>query len=269
MGVSRQGYYKHLQKSAEREELDENVLSKVREIRRYLPTVGVRKLHAMLKSALADTGIKISRDRLFDLLRKHNLLSRLKTRYCRTSNSKHSKELCPNLVKDLVVTRPNQVWVTDITYILTASGFCYLSMVTDVYSRRIVGHHLSRHMYAQDVLAVMAKACRSVHPKQGLIHHSDKGSQYCSKIYASFLDEHKIQRSMTGAGHCFDNAIAERVNGILKQEFGLGRVIRDFATAQKLAAESIAFYNSMRLHSSLGMLTPDAVYFKEFADDAA
>jgi putative transposase len=269
MGITRQGYYKHVKNEPERKRRDDLILSGIRRIRKHLNTVGGRKLQIMLKEKLAKSEVKVSRDHLFDLMRQHNLFSKLSTRYCRTTNSKHGRRVWPNLLKDLEITRPNQAWVSDITYILTTTDFCYLSLVTDVYSRRIVGYHLSRHMYTEDVMQAVINACNSVQPPEGLIHHSDKGSQYCSKKYSNFLKGKKIQISMTGPNHCYDNAIAERVNGILKLEFGLGSVIRDFATAQKLVVDSIALYNGERLHNSLGNVTPDSFYFKELAKNAA
>jgi len=269
MNVSRQGYYKHMRKLEARLDNDEQILSQVCKIRNLLNYPGVKKLHVMVNNSLAGTGVKISRDRLTELLRQRDMLNNKKTKFCRTSISERGAVPFPNLIKNLAINRTNQVWVSDITYISILQGFCYLSLITDVYSRKIVGFNLSRRMNAEDVLIAMEKACSDFNPGQGLIHHSDKGSQYGSKLYTSFLMERGIVSSMTGAGRCFDNPIAERVNGILKQEFGLGKVIRDFGTALKLVKDAIHLYNSYRLHNSLGLQTPDSVYFREEADDAA
>ena len=269
MKVSRQGFYRHESREDIKQEEDERILSAVRRIRAVLETVGVRKLQVMLKTLPEFSGCQIGRDRLFDLLRKHGLLSKLHDRYCVTSVSSELRKFWPNMLKDIQITRPNQVWVSDITYVLVGSEFYFLSLVTDAYSRKILGYNLSRRMFAEDVLKAFQYAWTKYQPGPGLIHHSDKGSQYASALYTGWLAGRGVQISMTGPGRCFDNPIAERVNGILKDEFGLRRLLKDYKTALKLVRDSIKLYNGLRLHKSLNYKTPDSVYHRPESRDAA
>lgn len=231
--------------------------------------MGVRKLHYMIYDKLRQNGLKISRDALFSLLRDNHLLSRLRRRFKKTTNSNHERETFPNLLKENVIKQPKQVLVSDITYLVTQEGFCYLALITDAYSRKIVGYELSRRMKSELALRALKNAC-SIHDlSPGFIHHSDRGSQYCSKEYISYLRSRGAQISMTGDDHCYDNALAERVNGILKTEFGLSEVLKDFKTAMRLVKDSIALYNSFRPHLSLNYRTPDAVFYGSYCADVA
>ncbi|MDP2172626.1 MAG: IS3 family transposase [Candidatus Cloacimonadaceae bacterium] len=259
-GYSRQAYYKRLNREDQRLRYEEMIIAKVLFIRQKQPFVGVRKLRLMLAKEPEFDGQPVARDALFDLLRAHKLLGGRRKRHVHTTDSKHQLKVFPNLIENLDITGHNQVWVSDMTYIATLKGFCYLSLVTDYRSRKILGYNVSASMEAIHTLQAMKMAYSNGNPSEGLIHHSDKGSQYCSKIYLDFHQKHGIIGSMTGKNHCYDNAVAERVNGILKQEFGLDGVMRDIATVKKMVREAVTTYNSLRLHQSLNYQTPDDVY---------
>jgi len=244
-------------------------LEQVDKIKNVLQYLGVRKIQFMLRDILKDKGYKIGRDQLYDLLRRNNGLTKKGRPYRSTTNSKHKLKIYPNLLPDITIDHPNQVLVSDITYLVTQEGFCYLALTTDAFSRKIVGYNLSHRMKTELPLQALKDVCDKFDIPPGFIHHSDKGSQYCSKEFTEFLTSKGASISMTGPNHCFDNALAERVNGILKTEFGLGKVIKDFKTALKLVKDSIELYNSLRPHLSLKYKTPDAVYFEALANHAA
>ena len=195
----------------------------VRAVRRDEPRVGTRKLQHRLAPQFEAEGISIGRDRLFSALRERNLLIFPKKRYQKTTYSNHRYAVAPNRVKELRIERPNQVVASDITYIALTRGFAYLFLVTDVFSRKILGYHLSRDLGHHSALLALDKALDEIQEPQGLIHHSDRGCQYCCHEYLNFLDLHHVQSSMTDASHCYQNAIAERVNGILKLDLNLER----------------------------------------------
>lgn len=243
-----------------RSQVEDMIISKVLTIRHKQPFIGVRKLQFMLNKDPDFAGINIARDALFDLLRDNKLMGGKRKRYVHTSDSKHQQEVFSNLIENLEITRSDQVWVSDITYITTLKGFSYLTLVTDYHSRKILGYNVSANMDAEQVLKAMKMAYNIGKPPEGLIHHSDKGSQYSSKIYKEFHEKHGILGSMTGKNHCYDNAVAERVNGILKQEFGLDGVICDIDAVKKMVREAVLAYNSLRPHLSLSYKTPDEVY---------
>jgi len=237
------------------------VLQIVRNIRCLLPYVGVRKLCQMLKAGIFGLPVKIGRDHLFNLLRDNNMLSTLHKRYRKTTNSKHNLSSYPNLLKEASVSQAAQAFVSDITYIRLSGGkFCYLFLVSDYYSRKILGHALKNSLSTEGALEALKMAIRIAKPSSGFIHHSDHGIQYCCKEYIALLQDNGAQISMTGKDHCYDNAVAERINGILKQEFGLGKELPDLAAANKLANEGINLYNDVRLHVSLSYNTPNKVY---------
>lgn len=251
-GYTRQAYYKREELEIKRELEYKRVLSTVQNIRRRQPMVGVRKLQVMLFAL----GTEIGRDRLFCLLREHELLIYPKRCYHRTTYSNHRFRTYKNLVKELTLTGSNQVFVSDITYIKTLEGYCYLSLITDKYSRKIVGYHLSKSLAIEGTLKALRIAMRKVKFPENLIHHSDRGIQYCSNAYVKYLKQKKVRISMTEENHVYENALAERVNGILKNEFMLGEEISSFEKAKKLVKETIGIYNEERLHLSLGYITP-------------
>ncbi len=175
----------------------------------------------------------------------------------RTTNSLHRFHKYKNIIKDLEVIRPNQVWISDITYIRTLKGFCYLALITDMHSRKIIGYDLSDSLELKGCVRALKKAMYQVKNIKGLIHHSDRGIQYCSNVYTQILKRNKIDISMTEENHCYENAMAERVNGILKDEFYLDQTFTDVAHAKRAAKNAINLYNEIRLHLSLDFKTPN------------
>ncbi|MCK4640191.1 MAG: IS3 family transposase [Candidatus Marinimicrobia bacterium] len=255
-GYSRQGYYQHKRLVEKRQQEEEMVLAMVRQFRGQQPRVGSRKLHLMLQ----DCGIYIGRDRLFEILRDHQMLVRRRRRYTRTTDSRHPFRYYPNLIKDIQIDRPGQVYVSDITYIHTLEGFQYLALITDYYSRKIVGYDLSSSLSIDGSLRALKMALRQTKDPSTLIHHSDRGVQYCCKAYIDLLKKHGVKISMTEKDHVYENALAERVNGILKDEFCLGDTLQSKDIAKQLVKESVRIYNQYRLHMSLGYRTPESVY---------
>ena len=204
--------------------------------------------------------LKVGRDALFKILREHNMLTLRKKYSYRTTNSYHRFYKYNNLIKGMKVTRPNQVWVSDITYIRTLKGFCYLALITDMYSRKIVGYDLSDSLELKGCLRALNKALYKTKNITGLIHHSDRGIQYCSNVYTQILKRKNINISMTEENHCYENALAERVNGILKDEFYLDQTFMNTTHAKRAAKNAINLYNEIRLHLSLNFKTPNMVY---------
>lgn len=263
-GFSRQAYYEAITRRNTEFISNSIVLCLVNEIREDMPFIGTRKLLHLLEPKLEEHIIKIGRDQLFNLLRFHGLLIRRRKKIARTTNSNHPYKRYPDLIKNLEVTRSNQVWVSDITYIRTVSGFSYLSLLTDLYSRKIVGYCLYPSLEAVGCLNAlkMAIALNPMQAGQSLIHHSDRGVQYCSFEYTKLLLEHDIQISMTQSGNPYDNALAERVNGILKNEFYPKRVYLNHQDAVNNISQIIKIYNSKRPHSSIDYLTPQEAHLK-------
>jgi transposase InsO family protein len=229
-----------------------------------MPRVGTRKLYGLIKPELKHLGIKLGRDGLFDYLRSEGLLVKPKRSYTKTTWSKHWMRKHPNLYQNMEVNCAEQAFVSDITYLESDEGVHYLSLVTDAYSRKIMGHKLSRDMKADNVVKALEQAAANRISNTPLIHHSDRGLQYCSELYQNKLAANDITPSMTDGYDCYQNALAERVNGILKQEFLLHKC-RSFAELERYVAESIKIYNQIRPHSSLGMKTPEEVHKKAAA----
>lgn len=264
-GKSRQAFYDNNWRQQDQQLHDGLILDMVRELRRLMSKLGGIKLHRMLKEPLAAHGISIGRDSLFTLLRDNDLLIKTKKRYTRTTFSNHPYKKWPSLINELQVTAPEQLWVSDITYLRTACQFIYLSLITDAYSRKIVGYHLSQFLKAQGCIIALNKAIASLAaaPQGNLTHHSDRGIQYCCEPYVTILQSHKINISMTQTGSPYDNAIAERVNGILKTELGLGQVFETYASAVAYLPGAIDTYNRLRPHMSCGYLTPEQAHYKK------
>lgn len=229
-------------------------------IRALMPRIGTRKLYHLLQEEFKSDGIKMGRDSLFRLLREEYLLIQKKRKYTVTTNSKHFMFKHPNQVKDLVVKRPEQVWVADITYIPIAKGFNYLHLITDAYSKKIVGYEMSDNMTAASTLKALQVALKGRAYCDKLIHHSDRGLQYCSSLYTDLLKENNIEISMTINGDPYENAIAERVNGILKDEFGLGDTISTSYEAEKMVLQAVEIYNNRRPHLSNHYVTPKKMH---------
>jgi putative transposase len=259
-GKTRQAYYKN-KKSAFKESIVEDlIITLVQKIRQKQKRLGGRKLLTMVQP-LIPFGEQIGRDAFFDLLRRNGMLVRKRRTRAFTTNSFHWLHKYPNLIKELVPHRSNQLWVSDITYIKTATGFVYLFLITDAYSRKIVGWNLSETMEAQNALKAlyMALSQLPVDVKE-IIHHSDRGIQYCSSKYVNCLQKHDIKISMTENGDPYENALAERVNGILKTEWLYDMTLSNHAEANKAVRSIINIYNTERPHSSIEMLTPDQAH---------
>jgi putative transposase len=256
-GKTRHAYYDHQWRKQTRHLEDDIILQEVIEIRSHLPRVGTRKLHYMLGIRLQEHGIQVGRDYLFDLLTEHRLLIRNRKRKAITTDSRHWMHKYHNLITGLEVFEPEHLWVSDITYIRMTSEFAYLSLITDAYSRKIVGFSLRKDLSGEGCINAlqMALAARS-YRHQRLIHHSDRGSQYCCKEYVALLTENKIAISMTENGDPYENALAERVNGIIKTEFKLYNSSQGFEETHRLVAKSINSYNTIRPHASCDYLTP-------------
>ena len=232
--------------------------------RRLMPRVGTRKLHYLLEDKFKTVGIKIGRDALFSFLKSENLLVRRRKSYTKTTWSKHWLHKHPNLLKEFSPECPEQVWVSDITYVPTQQGNSYLSLVTDAYSRKIVGYHLSEDMKTESVSRALSMAIKHRKTKLPLIHHSDRGLQYCAAEYQQLLASDGITPSMTDGYDCYQNALAERINGILKDEF----LIQTYTPEQlsKVVAQSINIYNSYRPHLNLKYKTPNFIHEKSLAE---
>jgi transposase InsO family protein len=240
--------------------LEQQIIEIVRERRKSLPREGVRKLTKSLDNEFKKAKLKVGRDTLFNVLRKHNMLTHRKKTSARTTNSYHRFYKYNNIIRDMKITRANQVWVSDITYIRTINGFCYLALITDVHSRKIVGYDLSDRLELKGCVRALNKAIYQAKNINGLIHHSDRGIQYCSNVYTQILKKKKIDISMTEENHCYENAMAERVNGILKDEFYLDQTFDNVAHAKRATKNAINLYNEIRLHLSLDFKTPNMVY---------
>ncbi|WP_411831111.1 IS3 family transposase [Mariniflexile sp. AS56] len=261
-GLKRDAYYKYKHRADKRLKLEQQIIQILQKRRGSLPREGVRKLEKSLKDEFTKANLNVGRDTLFNILRKHNMLTLRKKYSSRTTNSYHRFYKYNNIIKDIEVTRPNQVWVSDITYIRTVKGFCYLALITDMYSRKIVGYDLSNSLELNGCVRALNKAIYQANSIKGLIHHSDRGIQYCSNVYTQILKRKKINISMTEENHCYENAIAERVNGILKDEFYLDQTFDNLSHARKAAKNAINLYNEIRLHLSLDYKTPNMVYLK-------
>jgi putative transposase len=255
-GFSRQSFYKERRARSKAEIREGIVLDCVRRHRRIHPRIGVRKLHVLIRDELALWGISIGRDRLFALLRKHGLLVGRRRGRPQTTSSGHGMRVYGNLVRHIEPSMPGQVWVSDLTYLSTSAGFVYLSLITDAYSRQIVGYEVSDTLEAAGCLRSLHMALRGLPDGVRPIHHSDRGTQYCSRHYVDLLRTHGLAISMTEDNHCYENALAERVNGILKDEYGLGDVFGDKSQARQAAHEAIGIYNELRPHMALGYRTP-------------
>ena len=256
LGYSKQAYYKSLSRKRAAGCQLQQIKQKVLAVRHQLPRLGTRKLHKLLGENFKQQGLKIGRDRLFDLLRRESLLVVRKRKYVSTTDSRLWMRQYPNLVQGLELNRPEQVWVADITYLTTKQGYNYLHLVTDAYSKKIMGYKHSDDLSGSTTLQALKMAFKQRSYRQALIHHSDRGLQYCSKDYTGLLKENNVSISMTQNGSPYDNAIAERVNGILKQEFGLDELFENMQEAGKQIDESIALYNHLRPHLSNHFLTP-------------
>jgi transposase InsO family protein len=260
LGYTTQAYYQYQRSLSNRSLKEDLLMQQILQHRRLQPRLGARKLMVVLQPFMDGHGISIGRDVFFELLRVNDLLIRRRRQQRpRTTFSAHSLKKYPDLVNGLVIGRPEEVWVSDITYINLTKGFAYLSLVTDVYSHKIVGYCLNNDLSTEGCMIALSMAVKAKAGNQPLLHHSDRGTQYCANAYISLLKAHHIGISMTQSGDPRDNAIAERVNGILKQEL-LKEMYPGFKQAKQAVATAIDIYNRHRPHSSVDMLTPEQAH---------
>lgn len=259
--MTRQNYYQRRTARQRRVVDEELVVALVVARRQRHPRLGTRKLDHVIGPELAAAGVGIGRDRLFALLRARGLLvPRVRAEYPCTTSSYHLLPVFQNRIKALQPTQPNEVWVGDITYLRTLEGFLYLALLTDKFSRKIVGYHCGDTLEAIGCLQALNVALAELPAGAQPIHHSDRGSQYCCHEYVHRLGAAGLAISMTEADHCAENALAERLNGILKAEYGLGTQMDSKPQARKMVAQAVALYNTERPHTALKYQTPAAVH---------
>ena len=262
MGVSRQAWYQAVQREREREVQTRHIIEHVMSVRLQQPRLGTRKLHYLLQQQ-AEPALHVGRDRLFRILRCARLLVIPKRAYHKTTNSHHRFYRHPNLLKpgenQVVACRPEQVWVADITYLPLREGTAYVSLVTDAWSRKIVGYHVHESLHTHHVASALKMALAGRRTISPVIHHSDRGIQYCSTEYQALHQRHGVICSMTDGYDCYQNALAERVNGILKMEYLLVKP-EDMTQARRMVRESVEIYNTRRPHLSLKYKTPEEVH---------
>jgi putative transposase len=258
--MTRQNYYKQ-KKLRKKQAVNESlILTLVRQERSMQPKLGARKLLDLIGPDLQSAGVSTGRDRFFVLLSANNLLIERKKRYCRTTNSRHGFNVYRNIRKDCITTGPHQVLVSDITYIRTGQTFVYLALIMDAHSRAIVGFDCSDSLEALGALRALSMAVAQLPAKSGAIHHSDCGVQYCCKGYIKKLKNSGLRISMTEKNHCYENSQAERLNGILKQEYGLGDTFADKADAYDAVRQAVWLYNHRRPHGKLANKFPMTVH---------
>lgn len=263
-GVSRQANYQYFRKQESIQSKHELIIKQVEKIRISHPRIGTRKLFHLLQSFFEEHEIKMGRDALFNLLGSQRLLIRTRQRKVNTTYSQHWLRKWPNLIRDYTVNAPNQLWVSDITYWKVKDVFLYISFITDAYSRKIIGYNLSLHLdmlSSRKALLMALATIEGNHPH--LIHHSDRGTQYCSMDYIKLLHQREIKISMTENGDPKENAIAERLNGIIKQEYLNRYKPKSFEQAEFLLKKSVNLYNEQRPHLSINLLTPDFAHYNQ------
>lgn len=260
-GLTRQAYYQSKNR-VEKDLIEQEILlDKIGDIRKDHKRLGGRKLFFKLETFMHEHNIKMGRDAFFDLLRDNKLLIKQRKRHHVTTNSNHWMKKYPNLIKDIEPLGPNHVWVSDITYWKTKGGHYYISFITDAYSRKIVGYHVADTMEAIESATALKMAIKTLKiSAEGLIHHSDRGSQYCSSMYVNMLKKEGIKISMTENGDPLENAIAERMNGIIKGEYLFDYLIKTLLNAKEVLKSVVKLYNEDRPHSSIGNAVPSQVH---------
>jgi putative transposase len=260
-GLTRQAYYKNIKYQKKVITEDHIVLQLIWSIRKDHPRMGGRKMHFMIREEMDRLNIKMGRDAFFDLLSSEHLLVQQKRRKHITTNSKHWYKKYPNLIREITPDRPNLIWVSDITYIKTNQEFLYLFLISDAYSKKILGYRLAKNLDSTHAVNSLQDAIKNAcQPILGLIHHSDRGIQYCSKEYIDLLNKHGIAISMTENGDPLENPIAERINGILKDEYLSAKSNNQSKLDIKQLCNAIEKYNRLRPHLSCEMLTPDVAH---------
>lgn len=263
-GITRQAYYQNNWECISTSIEEELIIQKVKAIRKSHPRMGGKKLNEKLQAFNIEHSIKMGRDALFDLLSKNKLLIRRRKRKIQTTNSYHRFKKYPNLIREFIPNAANQLWVSDITYWKISTGrHLYISFITDAYSHRIVGYHVAESLETVETLKALKMALSALGAEHHfqLIHHSDRGIQYCSNNYVKLLQEYNVQISMTENGDPLENAVAERLNGILKQEYLETYTVNNIRQAKQLLESVVYLYNSDRPHSSIGNLTPDIIHY--------
>lgn len=249
---------------AEKDKLVEAfVLEKVREIRKEMPRLGGKKLYFLINKIPERQAYKFGENKFFEILKTHDLLVQRKKKRANTTDSRKWRGQYPDLLKGLAVFRPEQVWVADITYFKTKDGFIYGHLITDGYSKKLMGFEVADNMKATTTLVALKMAVSHRIYSEELIHHSDRGFQYLSRAYTNYLKRHKIRISVTQDGSPYDNAVAERINGILKDEFGFGGIFENLKQAQRLMPKISAIYNEKRPHWSNHLLTPNEMHLQK------
>ncbi len=266
-GISKQAYYKRI-KADTKKQLEAITIKKlILDYRKDQSRCGIKKMYVDLKGQLQQERIKRGRDALFDFARDNELLVRKTKLYHITTDSRHGYFKSPNLIKNLLPTKAEQVFVSDITYIRLADDWAYLALVTDMYSKKIMGYKLADNMKASMVKEALQMAIKNcVHNRKQIIHHSDRGIQYCCPQYADFAVKSKFELSTTEKSDPYENAVAERINGILKYEFGLIKTIPTIAVAEKMVNQAIEIYNNKRRHWSLNLTTPNVAHLVQQHD---
>lgn len=261
-GMTRQAYYQNSWKAIDTTLEEELIIQEVKQIRQIHRRMGARKLHDKLQPFMLEHGIKMGRDALFDLLSSNHMLVRKRKRRIQTTNSFHWLRKYPNLIKEFTPTAPDQLWVSDITYWKIKDKHVYISFITDAYSHKIVGYHLAETLEAVESIQALKMALSGLRPECHfqLIHHSDRGIQYCSSEYVKLLQKFDIKISMTENGDPLENAIAERVNGIIKDEYLYEYQVSSIKEARALLEETVSRYNTDRPHMSIGNLTPNQIH---------
>lgn len=259
LALSRQAYYSAKKRHRVKVESNEYALYLASVQRSVHPKLGCRKIHTKIEKDLEEAGIKIGRDKFISLMVDNGLEVKRKKRYKSTTNSNHSNKISENLIKGKIVKRADSVWVSDITYIETCQGFLYLSLVTDIYSRKIMGYNLADNLMTSESLKALKMAIKTS-KREADVHHSDRGVQYSSQMYLNKLKKHRIVSSMSRKSSPHENAVAERLNGILKQEYDISDRYQTKQQAKIIVKQAIELYNTDRPHGSLNMQTPQKVY---------
>jgi putative transposase len=258
-GIDRQVYYRRIKRRLIKQDKAQLVVKMILEVRAQMPRIGAKKLYYLLGKDLKT--LKIGRDKFIDILRANHLLIIPKRSYHITTNSHHRFRKYKNQLLDLQIYKPEQVWVSDITYIGKREKPCYLSLITDAYSKKIVGYNVSDNLNTESSLVALRLAVKQRKNKGiPLIHHSDRGLQYCANEYQELLGKNQIQSSMTQNSDPYENAVAERINGILKQEFYIDKYNKDLPVMKQIIKETVDIYNEKRPHLSNYMLTPNQMH---------
>ncbi|RNL52498.1 IS3 family transposase [Pedobacter jejuensis] len=260
LGMSRQAYYQHWWRNESTTIEQELVLKQIINMKKDHRHMGTRKLYELIQPFLLEHQIKMGRDALFDLLSTHGLLVKRYKRRVSTTNSFHMYRKFPNLIKSFVPTHPNQLWVSDITYWKISDKFLYISFITDAFSRKILGYNVADNLLSIETVKALKMALLDAQNTEFLCHHSDRGLQYCCNEYVQILEESEVKISMTETGDPRDNAVAERLNGIIKNEYLSSYTVKDLEEGKQVLDFVIKLYNEERPHMSIGNLTPEIVH---------